>query len=92
MNFKTFLFYCSSTFKKDKIVELQSDYDTNLLYNIFQVHHSKATGKVNNDIKSWQELKKILTDGVNRSSKSDEEIEKEIIEKYNKFFLKDVDV
>lgn len=43
---------------------------------------------MNNDIKNWQELKKILTEGVSRSSKTDEEIEKEVIEKYNKFFLK----
>ena len=92
MNYQSFLFFCNSTFKKEKTIELHSDYDTNLLYNIFQVHHSKATGKMNNDIKNWQELKKILTDGVSKSVKSDEEIEKEVIGKYNKFFLKSVDV
>lgn len=87
MSIESFVFYCESRFKKEKIEELQSDYDSNLFYNLFQMEYASKTDKKNTDIKAWYELKEMMLNQGNEDQRTDEEIEKDTISKYNELFL-----
>lgn len=63
------------------------DYDTNRLYDLVNLVGALAQAKTDK-ITPWGELEKRLTGKVKIDNRTDEEIEKEIIEKYNKTFLR----
>ena len=61
------------------------DYDTTRLYDLVNLVGALAQAKTDK-IHPWSELEKRLTGKVKVDNRTDEEIEKEIMEKYNKAF------
>ena len=87
MSLQSFVFYCSSRFKNEKIIEIQKDYNSGLLYQLFQLSFQSKTNKVNKDVKSWYELKQKIVNPIEKEQRTDQQIEEDILEKYNKIFL-----
>ena len=82
---KAFYNYCIARFKVERLENYHKNYDTARFFDMVNLIGGIAHAKTDK-IKSWTEIENLLTGKVKIDNRTDEKIEKDVIEKYNKVF------